>query len=126
MGRLGGVHDFPVIGLENLPLRLRQATVGIVDDEARPKRHEGGIDMDRIGVAGKIHGMDAVVGKMTLQPFHGPAVGGESMLAEQVLAKAHDVGRVEQRFGLRGHEIQRGGALQPLLDGDVVKIARLV
>ena len=38
--------------------------------------------------------MDAQLGIVALEPFHGGAVGGQAVLDEEVLAHTHDVSRV--------------------------------
>ena len=82
---LGGLDDLPVVGLEDGALRLGQRAVRVVDDQARAQRHEGRVDVDRVGVAGEVHGVHAVLGVVALEPVHGGAVGGQAVLDEQAL-----------------------------------------
>ena len=35
---------------------------------------------DRVGVAGEVHGVHAVLGVVALEPVHGGAVGGQAVL----------------------------------------------
>ena len=110
MGRLGGLDDLPVVGLEDGALLLGQRAVRVVDDQARAQRHEGGVDVDRVRVAGEVHGVHAVLGVVALEPVHGRAVRGQAVLDEQVLAHAHHVGGVPHRLDLGGHEVLVGRA----------------
>ena len=119
---LGGLDDLPVVGLEDGALRLGQRAVRVVDDQARAQRHEGRVDVDRVGVAGEVHGVHAVLGVVALEPVHGGAVGGQAVLDEQVLAHAHHVGGVPHRLDLGGHEVLVGGAHQALLKGDLLVV----
>ena len=120
--RLGGVDDLPVVGLEDGQLALGGMAVRVVDDQARTQRHEGGVDVDRVGVAGEVHGMDAQLGIVALEPFHGGAVGGQAVLDEQVLAHAHHVGGVPHGLDLGGDEVLVGGADETLLEGDLLVV----
>ena len=78
------------------------------------------------GSPGKVDRVHPVIGEVSLQPLHPPAVRGQAVLAEQVLADAQDVGRIEQRLVLGGDEIECGGTLEAFLDGDLFEVARLV
>ena len=70
MRRLSSINDLPVIGLEDLPLLLRQWTIRVVDDEPRTKRHKGRVDMDRVRIPREIHRVNAEIGVVTLKPLH--------------------------------------------------------
>jgi hypothetical protein len=70
--------------------------------------------------------MHAMAGKVPLQPLHAPAVGGESVLAEQIFAKSKNIGRIEQGLVFGCDEVQRGGSAQAFIDGDLVEIALLI
>ena len=119
---LGGLDDLPVVGLEDRALLLGQLALRVVDDQAGAQRHEGRVDVDRVGVAGEVHGVHAVLGVVALEPVHGGAVGGQAVLDEQVLAHAHHVGGVPHRLDLGGHEVLVGGAHQALLQRDLLVV----
>ena len=125
-GGRGGIDDLPLVGLEDRALCVGQPAFRVVDDETGAQGHEGRVDVDWIRVAGKVDGVHPVIRKVALQPLHAPAVRGQPVLAEEVLADAQDVGRVEQRLVLGGDEVERGGAIQAFLDGDLVEVAGLV
>jgi hypothetical protein len=58
--------------------------------------------------------MHAMAGEVSLQPLHAPAIGGESMLTEDIHSDAQHVGRVEQRLVLVRDEVEgRGPADNP-------------
>ena len=78
------------------------------------------------GIAGEVHRVHPVLGKVAAQPLHAPPIGGQTVLAEEVLADPQDVGRVEQRLVLGGDEVESRRPAQPLIHGDLVEIARLV
>ena len=114
MCRLGGVHDFPAVFLENHPLLFGQAAVRVVDNQTRAQRHKGGVDVNRVGVTGEVHRMDAHVRVFAFKPFHGFAVGGEAVLDKQVFAHPHHVGGIKQNFFFGGDKVFIGGAHQAL------------
>ena len=116
--RICGVNDLPIVGFEDLALLFGQTTVGVVDDQARTQRHEGRVDVDRVGITGEVHSVNAEIGVVTLEPFHGLTVGGEAVLDEEVLANAHDVSCVPHGLNFSGHEVLGCGALEALLEGD--------
>ena len=122
VGRLGGVDDLPVVGLEDRALLLGQLALRVVDDQAGAQRHEGRVDVDRVGVAREVHGVHAVLGVVALEPVHGRAVRGQAVLDEQVLAHAHDVGGVPHRLDFRRDEVLVGGAHQALLQRDLLVV----
>ena len=64
MGGLGGVDDLPIVALEHFALLVGQPALGVVQDQAGAQRREGGVDVDRVGVAGEVDGVDPVVGEM--------------------------------------------------------------
>ena len=69
MRRLGGIDDFPVVFVKHLALVIGQAALGIVQDQAGAERREGRIDMDRIGITGKVYRMHPVIGVVPTQPL---------------------------------------------------------
>ena len=104
--------------------------MGVVDDEARTQRHEGRVDVDRVGITGEVHSVNAEVGVVALEPLHGLTVSGEAVLDEEVLADAHNVSCVPHGLNFSGHEVLVSGTNEALLEGDalivVVVLVRLV
>ena len=70
--------------------------------------------------------MHPMIRKMPLQPLHAAAIGRQTVLTEQVLADAQNIRSIKQGLMFRGNKIQRGSTLKPLLDRDLVKVARLI
>ena len=64
--------------------------------------------------------MDAQLGIVALEPFHSGAVGGQTMLDEQVLTHTHDVSGVPHGLDFGGDEVFVGGADETLLEGDLL------
>ena len=77
---------------------------------------------DRVGVAGEVHGVHAVLGVVALEPVHGRAVRGQAVLDEQVLAHAHHVGGIPHRLDLGGHEVLVGRADEALFQRDLLVV----
>ncbi|MBA7670857.1 hypothetical protein ES703_79004 [subsurface metagenome] len=73
--------------------------------------------MNRVGVSREVHCVDPEIGEMSLNPVDPGQVGGEPVLDDNVLAEPGELGRVEERFRLGGHEVPGRGQLQPVLDG---------
>ena len=63
---------------------------------------------------------------MPLQPLHAAAIGRQTVLTEQVLADAQNVRSIKKGFVFRGNKIQRGSTLKPLLDRNLIEVARLI
>ena len=119
MGRGSGVDDLPVVGLEDLALLLGELALRVVEDEAGAQGNERRVDVDGIGVAGEVDGVDAALGVHTANPLHGLPVGREAVLDEEVLADAHHVRGVKQDLVLRGDHLQLRRALKEDLLRDV-------
>ena len=100
MGGLRGINDFPVVFLEQAALIIRQAALRVVQNQARANWRERRIDVDRIGIAGKVHSVHAMIGEMAAQPLNALFVGRKSVLCDQILAKPQDIRGVEQGFFL--------------------------
>ena len=118
MRGLRGVDNFPAVLFKQIALIIRQAALRIVQDQARPDRRERRIDVDRIGIARKIHGVDAVIGEMSAQPFDPFEVRGETVLYHQVLTEPQHIGGIKQGLFLGGDEKLFRGPFQALCLAD--------
>ena len=67
-----------------------------------------------------------MIRKMPLQPLHAAAISGQAVLTEQVLANAQNIRSIKKGLMFRGNKIQGGSTLKPLLDRDLVEVARLI
>ena len=114
MRRCGRIHDFPTVVVVHLALVFGQTAVRIVQDQTGPQRRKSRVDVDRIGITGKIHGMHAVVGKVAAQPFDPLEVRGKPVLHDKVFAKAQDICGIKQRLFFGGDKELLGRPLQPL------------
>ena len=125
--RLGGIDDFPAVLFEHPALVFRQATLWVVQDQSRSDRREGRVDVDGVGVARKVHRVDAVIGEVTAQPLDALLVRREAVLHHQILAEAQHVGSVEQGFFLGCDKEFFGGPFQTLCLADFVgQVIRVV
>ena len=70
----------------------------------------------------EVHGVDAHVRVAPLEPLHRLAVGGQTVLDEQVLTHPHHVSGIPHGLNLSGHEVQVGSTLEPLIQGDVLVV----
>ena len=95
MRRLRGIDDFPIVLFEHLSLLIGQTTLWIVQNQTWTQRGEGGVDVDRIRIAGEVDRMDPVIGIMPPQPFDALEVGRKAVLHHQIAAETQDVGGVE-------------------------------
>ena len=127
MRGLSGVDNLPIVFVKHRPLVIRKAALRVVQDQARTQRREGGIDMDRVGIAWKINRMDPVIGEMAAQPFDAFEVCREPVLHDQIAAKAQHISGVKQWLFFGGHKELFSSPLQALFDPDfVAEIVRVV
>lgn len=80
MSGLSGFNNFPAVGLKDFVGTGRGMAVGVDEHQARAQGHKGAVNVNGIGVAGEVQGMNAMVGEVALQPVMALAVGGENRM----------------------------------------------
>ena len=89
------VYDLPAILFEHVALIFWQSTLWIVQDQTGTQRGKGCVNMNGIRIAGKVHGMDAMIGEMAAQPFDALQVCRKPVLHNQIFAKSKNICRVK-------------------------------
>jgi hypothetical protein len=70
MSRLGGFNDFPIVDLEEFFVFWEDLSNRIVEYQTRPERDKGAVNVNRVWVSRKVHGMYSKIREVPLNPIN--------------------------------------------------------
>ncbi|OAN67059.1 hypothetical protein A8B83_19430 [Rhodobacteraceae bacterium EhC02] len=124
---LCAINDFPAVFFEHFALFGWQTALRVVENEAGAQGGKCCVDMDRVGVSGKVHCMHAMIREVATDPLDALEVRREAVLNHKIAAEAQDVCRIEERFFFSCDEEFFRGPFQALFDTDfVAEVVRVV